>query len=170
MSILTLSGSPALGDAEWALDAEVDRSSYTVLCKFPSRLIKDVGSNIQIQVLGPAAGGTLSATYISGVAASGNAYDADTTPTAITWNSGAASLTMSALTLYSSDVIAFAFNGAPFIIGFNVGASTKAIRGYLPRVVTFYHSALAEADDTTRTTGYSSSLNSVAFLTDIRLT
>ena len=168
MALIT--GSPVLGAVEWLLNGEVDRSSYTVLCKFPSSMVAALGNNIQIAVLGPTAGGTLSATYISGVAASGNAYDADTTPTAITWNTGSASLTMSANTEYTSDVIAYAFQAKPFIIGFNVGASTKATRGVLPGALTYYHSALAEADNTTRTSAYSYSANTISFLTQIAVT
>jgi hypothetical protein len=169
---------PIIGDYNWApaLDLstvnysiEEDLSSYTVLAKIPSTLLQNVGNYIQLTLHGPLNGCTLSNVTISEIAATGNAYDADTTPTAITWDGGSASVELVFGGSYISDPIAFPFTISPKLIGFNISTTSYVPMSYLENCLVYRLTGVQEADNTTRSGNYEVFSNSIPFISDLQV-
>lgn len=148
---------------------EKNLSSYTVLCKLPSRLFTNVGNYVQLTLFGPKDGCVVNNVTISNTASSGNAYNADTTPTAITWNDGSSSVSLFNGDRLVSDPVAFKFEITPKLIGFNISTTSYVPFSYYEEAITYYLTAVQQADDTTRSTGYTAVSNTIPFLIGLQV-
>jgi hypothetical protein len=168
---------PIIGDYNWtsaldlstaAFNKEDDFSSYTVICKIPSSKLLAVGNVVQLSLSGPVNGATLNNVTISNTAASGHAYDADTTPTAVTFESSA-SVSVVAGGSYVSDPITFPFDITPKLIAFNLSTSSYLPIAYMEDILTYYLTGVQEADDTTRSSAYTVVGNTLPFVLDLQV-
>lgn len=133
---------------------ETDKSGFTVLVKIPADMLQTIGNHVRLVIEEPLSLGTITTTYISQAASSGHAYDADTTPTQITWDDGATSRTMVGGEAVSDWVTFAVTKGKAIIVGFNLASSTYVSRGVLKDVITYDLTGVQEADNTTRTASY----------------
>lgn len=149
------------------------KSSYTIVTKIPAAYLTQSGSSCFLSLVLPVTAGTISNIYIGNVATTGNAYDFDGNQVEVKF--GAASGTtwvVGGPNAISSDEIAFAITRtSALLIAFNMSTSTTILRSttlaYSPTtgigiqgystgnpIVSYVHSALAEAGTTAKTTGY----------------
>lgn len=142
---------------------DYSRGGYTIIGKYAPSVLAVGGSGIRLVLNGPVTPGntcSLAGAYISLAAntAGSDVYDADTTPTAVTFNS-LATLSMVRGGVYYSDNISFTIDRTrAILIAFNIASGTQWVpfSSGLPTAQYSYYSkaAVQEADDTNRATGY----------------
>lgn len=149
------------------------RSSYTQLAKIPINSIKVIGNKVRLTLIGTVEKGhtgTINNVTIGPSltnATSGKAWDGSATPTAITFQ-GSPSLTVSRYSVHVSDEIEFSIDGTkPIIIGFNMAASSyvslaSSVGGQ--KCIGYWRAGVQEADDATRSTGYTAVSGEAAFI------
>jgi hypothetical protein len=143
---------------------EINVSGLTVICKLPSSILRSIGNFIQAQLIGASGDADLNGVYHSYCAASGNAYDADTTPTPYAFGEALA-FTLPAATPMDSDVLAFAQSIKPTLIAFNAGTTCSALAAYVPGAVSYISTtAVQQANDAVRGATYASYKDMVFFL------